>query len=159
MTSDDVQSDLIARVVPLFAEHQQSDDDTLLDAMVALDINRQQAVALLDFMPIAFFHVAADGKIADIPEHYLRYSSDQKPIGEVRFADEPIYVAARQYAENEYECEGLDPVSMRSAEFNAMNAMLHKGTPMERVRLGPSVIMDYAPEEPPGPSRPWWRFW
>ena len=159
MTSDEVQSDLIARVVPLFAEHQHSDDDTLLDAIVALNIDRQQAVALLDFMPIAFFHVVADGKIADIPDHYVRYSSDQNPIGNVLFVDEPIYVAARHYAENEHETGGHDPVSMRSAEFRAMNGMLHKGTPMGRIRLGPSVIMDYTPDDSPTTDRPWWRFW
>ncbi len=159
MTADAIQSDDIARVVPLFAEHQHSDDDTLLDAIVSLGIDQQRAIALLDFMPIAFFHVVATGKIAGMPDHYVRYSADQKPIGNVNFVDEPTYVAARHYAENEYETDGLDPVSMRSAEFNAMNEMLHKGTPMERIRLGPSVIMDYAPDEQSEAARPWWRFW
>lgn len=157
MATDVVQSDLISRVVPLFAEHLQSDDDTLLDAIIALGIDQRQAIAILDFMPIAFFHVAADGKIADMPDHYVRYCADETPIGNVRFMDEPIYVAARHYAETECETDGLDPVLRRSAEFNAMNNLLNKGTPMERVRLGPSVFMDYVTQN--SSSCPWWQFW
>ncbi len=159
MTADAIQAVDIARVVPLFAKHQRSDDDTLLEAIVGLGVTQEQAIALLDFMPIAFFHVIAGVKIADMPDHYIRYSADQKPIGNVRFVDEPTYVAARHYAENGYETDGLDPVSMRSAEFNTMNEMLHKGTPIERIRLGPSVIMDYAPDDSSNATRPWWRFW
>lgn len=159
MTADAIQTDDIARAVPMFVKHQRSDDDTLLDAIVALGIDQKRAVALLDFMPIAFFHVITDGKIADLPDHYVRYSADQKPIGNVLFANDPIYVAARHYAENDCESDDLAPVSMRSAEFNAMNDMLTKGTPMEQIRLGPSVIMDYVPDDSSDATRPWWRFW
>ena len=159
MTADAIQAVDIARVVPLFAKHQRSDDDTLLEAIVGLGVTQEQAIALLDFMPIAFF-----------PRHRWRQDRGHagslhpifcgpKPIGNVRFVDEPTYVAARHYAENGYETDGLDPVSMRSAEFNTMNEMLHKGTPIERMRLGPSVIMDYAPDDSSNATRPWWRFW
>ena len=89
------------RVVPLFAEYQNQDDQALLSAIEQAGFEMPAAVKLLDLIPIAFFHAATYGKIAACPDYYVLMTADGQSIGRVYFEDEQIYVVARSYATTE----------------------------------------------------------
>ncbi|MBI3464396.1 MAG: hypothetical protein HY000_15270 [Planctomycetes bacterium] len=57
-------------------------------------------------------------------------------------------------------------IAGRSAELDAMNNMLHKGSKLEDIRSVESVIADYEsdylrsqPTEVRRRKRPWWKLW
>lgn len=156
----------IAKAVVLFRSSTEMDDEQVHRALVGAGIDRKLAARLVELVPMAYCRVLLAGTGARFPETFQRYRDDGTTTPATPLASEPVWVAALDFATQEFE-RGLSrddklKVAGRSAEFRAANELLHKGSKLENLGFTPPVFM--WPEEGPGsdppvPRKPWWRVW
>jgi hypothetical protein len=133
--------------VEVFLAHPHADQDETLAALADRGLAPRQAWRLYQFVPIAFCHVVLRGSGVGFLPAYLSVHPDTDAREERLLSDEPIYAAAVRLAEQRVAAGAgpaeLLPVFGRSAEYAAVNQLLHQGSQLRDIRLVEPLLFEF----------------
>lgn len=122
----------------------QLDNEQFIELLVDNGINKQEAIEIYLFLPIAFVrHWIADLKWLDT---YIEYFSEQRQI-ERKFSETASYqiisTVTRNYFQNSPNQDAILKIGGRSAEFHAINQLLNDNPQanLQDIELSPTVII------------------
>ena len=128
----------IANAVLLIRRSQGKDDRSVFGDLVRAGMSRQLAARLVEFLPMAYCRVMLQNSGVQFCNSYARSSQTS-----VLDAD-AIWVAAYQFALIEVgrgvARSDLLAIAGRSAEFQAVNELLNRGSNISDVRLTAPVL-------------------
>lgn len=156
MSSDPAEiSTAVRTAVEVFQSHPQLDDDGIADLLEKRGIRGPLTTRLIQFLPIAFCRVLFTPRGVRFPGHYVIMTPDGKHGGEFQIEDEPVYVAARQAAQEEWDAgRGGEPflaIAGRSGSYKAIMQLAQDGSAFDKILCSPPILMSGEPE------KPWWR--
>lgn len=137
-------SEIISKAVALLRKLRFAPDDEVYRALVTAGIERQLAMRLVEFLPIAYCRLILAASGARFSNTFRRalpggFSEEQL------LSSEPIWNAAVVFAESEAEQgvpgEDLLAVAARSAEFHAANQLLQKGARLENLTFASPILL------------------
>jgi hypothetical protein len=162
MSKLNINRDRLLRAVGVFAEHAASDDERLIDALVAAGFERLESRMMSAFLPLAFGRVALE-RIG--PMDFSETVGAKTRLGtwiQIPLRDVPVYGAALALARESYT-NGIVPrapfsaVATRSAEMNAVSDALDAGKRINGATLASALIVLSA--EDLGYGSLWSRLW
>jgi hypothetical protein len=123
----------ISNAVGLLRQSQEKDDHSLFVDLVRIGLSRQLAARLVEFLPMAYCRVMLQGS-------GIQFSNSYRRAAQTGILDaEPIWSAAYNFAGNEVRRgisrSDLLAIAGRSAEFQAINELLNKGSKLSDVKL------------------------
>lgn len=157
--------DLVKEVLPIFVTHKGGGDDKIIDELKQQGVASDLAIALIEFVPLAFTRNILEGEGPVFANCYARVSETGGRTEEKPLAASPVYRAALACARQTPGGDAYLAVAGRSAEFKAVNELVCGGSMLEDLRLTPPLFMHpheadcSAYEERAEGSRKWWRFW
>lgn len=125
-----MNEELARWVVAAFMSNPDAGHDELVAALRAAGVPRAHHACAI--VPLAFGRQILEGLVR-LPETYMIEGR------EVAFADDPIYVAAREQARHASRAQ-LERIGLFSAEVDAVNRALHAGSKPEDLIIGPSLV-------------------
>jgi hypothetical protein len=148
----------------------------MISILEAAGFDREIAINLLVYVPMAFFRVLLTEKNLPFPETCFLVDASGEAM-EVNLHDQLLFetsmeVARRKFAEGMTKLQ-IEGVIFRSGEFLQVNAMLRGGFSLAEVVIQPAEI-NVDSEVPPGeeaefedeeefeevaPTGAWWKFW
>jgi hypothetical protein len=152
--------DAVHLYVHLDTELSDADDDELAEALVAHEISPEDAERILAFVELAFGRVLLSSSRAVFSDTYLIENPDSGRRVRGRFATEPAYVAAMQYAQAHAGEDAIALIGERSSEVQAALKLLPEGAPLgdlDAVFVEPVLLRVPLPERPPSWRRRWVR--
>jgi len=135
-------NEAIARALTIFRESPDFDDESVYRALVDRGIERSLAARIVEFLPIAYCRVLLLNSGVQFSNTFVRAAS---PLKIQSLSCEPVWIPFLAYAESEIRA-GADRRAMlmvagRSAEFQAINRMIDKGTELKNLVLTPISLM------------------
>ena len=123
----------ISHAVTLLRQSQEKDDHTLFVDLVRTGVSRQLAARLVEFLPMAYCRVMLE-------DAGIQFSNSYRRAAQTGILDaDPMWSAAYNFAANEVRRgiprSDLLAISGRSAEFQAINELLNKGSKLCDVKL------------------------
>jgi len=140
----------VTDAVALFRTSPEFDDVAAFKALLNRGVSRQLAARLVEFVPMAYCRVLLRDVGVQFPDSFRRAGerSEARPL-----ASEPVWEAAYALAISEVERGVRSPdvlmVAARSAEFQAVDALLNRGSKAKDVVLTVPVL----PWPEAGPDR------
>jgi hypothetical protein len=133
--------------VEVFLALPRADQEATLEALAGRGLAPREAWRLYQFVPIAFCHVVLRGRGVHFEPGYLSIHPDTMAREMRLLSDEPLYTAAIRVAVVRIAAgatpEELLPVFGRSAEFAAINQMLHKGSQLRDIALVEPALFEF----------------
>src|SRR5213082_218668 len=143
--------DDIAKAVALFRSSLELDDEVVYILLVRQGIERKRASRLVEFLPIVYCRLILRNSGARFSDRFQRLLPGDA-VREEAFADDPLWNETFAFAQREVEhgvsAKDLLAVAMRSADFDAANQLLNKGSKLRDLVFAPTVFMwpDDGPE-------------
>jgi hypothetical protein len=126
----------ISRAVSMFRSSPKLDDVAIHRALAASGIEQQLAARLVEFLPIVYSRLLLADSGAQFSDEFRRPNGSYK---NGLLSSEPLWDAAMAFARAERErgvpAKDLFAVAARSAEFDAANQLLNKGSKLENIRF------------------------
>jgi hypothetical protein len=138
-----------------------ADDDEFAQALMVLGLSEDEAERATAFVPIAFAHFVLSRFDIVLPDTYEIWNpgSDRRARG--TFRDEPIFVAAYEYAQTRGCTEDVKRIAARSAEIQTVNELAGNrdgetfdGDSVAGIVLISPILMRVPI---PPPQARWWR--
>lgn len=134
---------IIPRVVKLLRESQHLADDEIRKELVRQGIDPDMALRLVEFLPMAYARLVFQRSGARFSDRFKRVGRDGT-LREYVLADEPVWKPALGFAQHEIARgtpgSELVAVAARSAEFQAANELLNKGSKLKDIVFTPTVL-------------------
>jgi len=128
----------IASALELFRSSRELDDEAIFRELVKRGLPRPLAARLVEFLPSAYCRALLRKSGVQFSDSFTRRTSKEEPKS---LSSEPIWIDALEYAETEMRKDATrDEILMvagRSAEFQGINQMLHKGSQLKNLALTP----------------------
>jgi len=145
----------VRTAIEVFQSHPELDDDGIADLLEKKGITEPLTTRLIQFLPIGFCRVFFSPQGVRFPGHYVVMTPDGKHGGEFQIEHEPIYVAARQAAQEEWNAgRGGRPflaIAARSGSYKAIMQLAQDGSSLDKILCSPPILMSNEPQ------KPWWR--
>jgi hypothetical protein len=145
----------VRTAVEIFQSHPDLDDDGIADHLEKQGISEPLTTRLIQFLPIAFCRVFFAPQGVRFPGHYVVMTPHGKHAGEFQMEDEPVYVAARQAAQENWDAGGdtrpFLALAARSASFAAIMKLSKGGASLDKILCSPPILVGGEPK------KPWWR--
>lgn len=140
-------NDDVNTAVEVFLALPHADQDETLSALADRGLSPRDAWRLYQFVPIAFCHVVLRGSGVEFQPAYLSIQPDTMDRKRQLLSEEPIYAAAVRAAEERVAAgatpTGLLPVFGRSAEYAAINQLLHQGSELRDIGLVEPALFEF----------------
>ncbi|GMU83348.1 MAG: hypothetical protein AMXMBFR47_32180 [Planctomycetota bacterium] len=157
----DIQADL-RRALVVFRENPTASEEEFLAALGAAGIERRMAVAIIEFMPVAFTRVEFRYSGAMFCDHFIRQAANGDFSQPFLYSGQPVFLAAVALAEAGVARDDMLAVLTRSAEFDMIRQVLDSGKTLSDGVFSPLIFMwnqaDAEATLSPAP-RKWWQFW
>lgn len=129
--------EVVARAVAVIRNSPELSDTDVYRKLVAERIERKTAARLVEFVPMVYARLILAKSGMVFSGKYRRALPDGKFSPEARFSNEPIWTEAMRFAQAEID-RGVTPPDLlalagRSAEFQALNQLLNRGSKLENV--------------------------
>ena len=117
-------------------------DDKLLALLIYNEIEENRAIEIITFLPIVFVRKW----LIDVnwSKTYLEYYSETKRVSK-RFSDNQHYKIMEKIVEHYWYDKPVNDVivniAVRSAEFSAVNKLLHDGKKMTDIKMTETIII------------------
>jgi hypothetical protein len=98
-----------------------------------------------------------DGLGIQISPNFLSIDQRGRVVATGVLEQDPYFVAAKRFAEQNPTLAAIQAISQMSAEFNAVNNALLAGSKPENLVLSPAVVFEATTNA--RSTRPWWKFW
>jgi hypothetical protein len=133
----------ISKAVAVFRTSPNLEDYVVYQTLVADGVERQRAARLVEFLPIIYSRLILRNSGARFSNTFRRTLPGGTSY-EQQLSSEPIWDAAVAFAYVEAErgvsSQDILAVAARSAEFDAANQLLNKGSKLENVAFTPPVL-------------------
>jgi hypothetical protein len=137
-------NDLIAKAVATLRGSPSSTDGEIHRLLVADGIRPAIAARLVEFLPMAYCRLLLEHLGARFSRTFRRRLEDGEISAERYLSSEPVWNAVVAFARNEADrgvkAKDLVAVAGRSAEFDAANQLLNKGSKLENVAFAPTLL-------------------
>src|SRR5262252_7257080 len=134
----------IEKAVSIFRNLPNLGDPAVYQILVADGVERHRAARLVEFLPMVYCRAVlrkSGARFSDTFRRKLRDSFSE----EMKLSSDPVWNAAVAFASSEIQrgVRGQDllAVAVRSAEFDAANQLLNKGSKLENIAFTPPVLM------------------
>jgi hypothetical protein len=152
-------TDLVIKGVETFRDNSQADEQTLINMLISKGIDNQDALDLVDFIPIAFARAGFEHLSIKFQDYVEKVTRNGTVIERKRLSEIAIYNEAYKFAgENAglfLDNDEFLAIQVYSAEFKVINDMLNQGSEPANIMLSPITML--ANELNTGKS--WWQFW
>jgi len=143
----------IFKAIAMFRAFPNLDDYAMYKALVADGVNHRRAARLVEFLPLVYSRLIFRNSGALFSHTFIRCLprglSQEQPL-----ASEPLWNEAVAFANDEVErgVSGQDllAIGVRSAEFDAANQLLNKGSQLQNIAFTAPVLR--WPEHGPDPA-------
>jgi hypothetical protein len=146
-------SEAISKVVAFFRESPVSSDDEIYRRSVAAGIEPKRAARLVEFLPMAYCRLILASTGARFSDMFRRRQHDGSLTHDQRLTSDPLWTEIMLFARGEQAAgvAGKDflAIASHSAEFDAVNQLLNRGSKPEDIVLSTAVLA--WPEEGPTP--------
>jgi len=143
----------ISNAVAIFREWPASSDDEIYRRAVAAGIEPKQAARLVEFLPMAYCRLILARTVARFSDKFRRRQHNGSLSHEERLASNPLWAEIMSYARAEQAAgaagKDLLVIASHSAEFDAVNKLLNRGSKLQDIALSTAVLL--WPEEGPTP--------
>jgi hypothetical protein len=158
----------ITKAVSVFRDSPDMEDEQIYRTLVKEGVGRRLAARLVEFLPGAYCRAILEDTGARFSDTFQRIQKDGTISREIALSSEPVWAAALEFARREIR-QGLSRdeklrLAGRSAEFQAANDLLRRGSRLEHLIFTPAIHP--WPEDGPDiqpisatPDKPWWQFW
>jgi hypothetical protein len=133
----------IAKVVYLFRNSPELDDDEVFERLIAEGIERRLAASLLTLLPMVYVRIMLEKSKVRFAEFY----EQQLPSGgseKRQLSSEPAWEPSNEFARAEISRgiskQDLLNVAGRSAEFDALNRLLNHGHKLDTASMTPCLV-------------------
>jgi hypothetical protein len=137
--------DLIARTVTALRNGTHRTDPEIYRALVAEGMKPAIAADLVLFLPIAYGRLILDQLEVRFSDFFRRRLANGDLTEERSLSSDPTWNAVAEFARKEVRSgvsrNQLLAVAMRSAEFDAANQLLHRGSEIHDLRFTPVVLL------------------
>jgi len=130
----------VTSAMPIFSRHNDDDDEVLLEALCAAGHDRQVAINLIVFMPIAFTRVLFAGTGVNFCDSFVHMGRFGKLAPLQSLTDEPVFRAALALARSGISKDILRMVACRSAEYDAIQDALDDGARLKDLVISPTIL-------------------
>ena len=136
---------VFSKVVAILRCFTEKENDEIHRMLVTDGLDPRTAEKLVVLLPMAYCRILLADSGAKFPTTFCRRLPDARISAEQPLSSEPLWERAVEYARAEIE-RGVSPndllaVAGRSAEFDAANQMLHKGSKLADIIFTPSVLI------------------
>jgi hypothetical protein len=132
---------VIAEAVTIFREFPNASDEEILRRLVATGRERVMAARLVEFVPMAYCRVLLADSGVKFSDGFQRKLCDGGISAKRLLVEEPLWAEVLSFAESERRAgvsgEALLVIAARSAEFDAVNQLLNKGSKLENIATTP----------------------
>jgi hypothetical protein len=133
----------ISRTVAIFRSAPNLSEVEIYRKLVNEGLERPLAARLVEFVPMAYCRLLLEKSGAQFVDSFQRVTPDglsrERPL-----ASEPIWIAAMAFAHaevrNRVPSSDLLAVAGCSAEFQAANVLLHKGSSLQNLAFTPPLL-------------------
>ena len=143
----------IASALTIFRNSPELDDESVFWALVDSGVERSLAASIFEFLPSAYCRVLLLKSGVRFSNSFIRAAS---PLKTQSLSAEPVWVPLLAYAESEIRggatSQEIMMVAGRSAEFQAINQMLHKKAELKNIVLTP-ILLPWPESGPEGDKR------
>lgn len=133
--------DELKRALIVLRANPTASDEELLEALCAVGIQRRLAVAIIEFMPVAFTRVEFRHSGAIFCDHFIRHAANGDFSQPFLYSEQPVFLAAVAMAEAGVAREDLLVVLNRSAEFDMIRQVLNSGKALSDGVFSPLIFM------------------
>ena len=134
-------NEAIANALRIFRNSPELDDESVFRALVDRGVERSLAARMVEFLPIVYCRLLLLNSGVQFSNSFTRGTSSPRVQS---LSLEPVWVPLLAYAESEMRGgltkEQILMVAGRSAEFQAINELLRKGTGLKNVALTPIML-------------------
>ena len=135
---------VFSKVVAILRYFTEKKDDEIHRMLVADGLDRRTAGKLVVFLPMVYCRILLADSGAKFATTFFRRLPGGRISAEQPLSSEPLWERAVEYARVEME-RGVSPndllaVARRSAEFDAANQVLQKGSKLAEIIFTPSVL-------------------
>lgn len=134
-------NEAIASALTIFRTSPNLDDESVFRALVDKGVERSLAARLVEFLPIAYCRILLLKSGVQFSNTFTRSAS---PLKIQSLSSEPVWVPFLAYAESEIRKgasrQEILIIAGRSAEFDAVNQMLHKKAELKNIALTPILL-------------------
>ena len=134
----------ISKAVALLRSSPHLDDDELYRVLVAGGMDRQRAARLIEFLPPVYTRLVLHDSGVRFSDKFRRLLSNGGTSYEGSLSDEPVWNDAMKFASDEAQRgltkQDLFAIAGRSAEFRAINQLLHQGSKLENIKGMPLIL-------------------
>jgi len=142
---------VILKAVAIFGESPDSSDDEIYRRVVAAGIEPKHAARLVEFLPMAYCRLILTGTGTRFSDIFRRRQHNGSLSHEQKLASEPLWTEIMSFARAEQAAgvagKDLLAIASHSAEFDAVNRLLNRGSKPEDLALSTAVLV--WPEEGP----------
>jgi hypothetical protein len=134
---------MIPRAAELLRKWRHLTDEDILQKLIEQGIQPNTALRLVEFLPMAYARLILQPSGARFPDTFRRVSCDGT-LQEFYLGDEPVWNAALAFAQSEIargaSASELLTLAGRSAEFQAANDLLNRGSEIKNIVFTPPVL-------------------
>jgi hypothetical protein len=144
----DQMKSVISKTVAIFRESPDASDDDIYRKAMAAGIEPKNAARLVEFLPMAYCRLMLASTGTRFSVMFRRRQHDGSLSHEQTLASEPLWSEIMSFAKAEHVAsKDLLAIAAHSAEFDAVNKLLNRGSKPEDISLSTAVLM--WPEEGP----------
>jgi hypothetical protein len=149
----DQMNSVISETVAIFRELPDASDDDIYRKTIAAGIEPKHAARLVEFLPMVYCRLILASTGTRFSVMFRRRQHDGSFSHEQTLASEPLWAEIMSFARAEQAAgaagKDLLAIASHSAEFDAVNKLLRRGSKPEDIALSTAVLM--WPEEGPTP--------
>jgi len=147
----DQMKSVISRGVDIFRKSPDASDDDIYRKTIAAGIESKHAARLVEFLPMAYCRLILSGRGTRFSVMFRRRQHDGSLSHEQALSSEPLWAEIMSFASAEQAAgaagRDLLAIASHSAEFDAVNQLLNRGSKPEDIALSTAVLV--WPEEGP----------
>jgi hypothetical protein len=141
---------VISKTVAIFRESPDASDDDIYRKVIAASVEPKHAARLVEFLPMAYCRLILASTGTRFSVMFRRRQHDGSLSHEQTLASEPLWSEIMSFAKAEQAAsKDLLAIASHSAEFDAVNQLVNRGSKPEDIALSTTVLM--WPEEGPTP--------
>jgi len=136
MQSASLLTEAISKAVAILRSSPSLNDEGTFRALISRGISRNIAARVVEFLPMAYCRLVLEASGARFTDSFVRRSEDGS-LKEYPLSSEPVWRASTEFARAEVRqgvsAQDLLSIATRSAEFQAANQLLRKGSKLENI--------------------------
>src|SRR5258708_7764460 len=145
-------NEIVSKTVDIFRSSTLLQDAEIYQTLVVRGVQPDDAGRLVEFLPMVYCRLIFADRGVRFSDTFRRILQDGSVSQEQPFSSQPVWNAAMTFAREEIKRgvlkEDLLAIAGRSAEYDAVNQLLQKGSKLQNIVLTTPVLNwpEFGPE-------------